>query len=238
VDELTQQQLDRLRQALHDWALADVKKAVNADAKVGAFILAANLVDVLARLAYSRKTDNGRSAWEEFIPSYLPRYHDFAEKLYRNFRCAISHNYSLIDIRLTDGPEQAYRHWTVEEGERVLHLESFVEELDSAITELFRQLQDDDGLRGRVLGRAADRPPLGIVGPNTGFPTASGSSSDARDDIPPPNATYWAPNIAGSSAASGAAWPFEEQPFGFTPATKPPNPHRSTPKRKKKRRKR
>jgi hypothetical protein len=112
-----QAELEHLRQSLHGWALSDIEKTVKAGAKVGAFILAGNLLDVLARLAHSNAGEkNAKAAWDEFVPVYLPAYEGSAELLYRGFRGAISHNYSLDGIRLVDGPEYGHRHWTVEQG--------------------------------------------------------------------------------------------------------------------------
>lgn len=225
-------QIERLYEALHDWALGDVRRAAEAGAKVGAFILAANLIDVLARLAYSKPKKNDRGAWEEFVPDYLPPYGDFAYPLYRDFRSALSHNYSLNDMRLVDGPEQEYRHGGSESGHRVLHLESFIEEVQAAVDRFFERVRADEALRERVLSRARERPPLGIVGPDT--PTvASGPVSSETIVQMRANATYWSPNIEGAQAASGAAWPEYPPGFRFEPPAKPPEPAKRIPKKRK-----
>jgi hypothetical protein len=103
------------------------------------------LIDVLARLVYSKPTEkNASAAWDEFVPRYLPRYAGHANALYRGFRSAISHNYSLGDLRLTDGSTNALRHWTTEEGELVLHLESFIDDLDTAWQKFYVDVESDD----------------------------------------------------------------------------------------------
>lgn len=170
-------ELAHLQASLGEWALADVRKAAQAGAKVGAFILGANLIDVLARLAYSKPAENGRAAWAEFIPVYLDRYETHADALYTGFRCAISHNYSLGRLRLTDGAAYSGRHWEIEEGERVLHLESFVDDLDRGFAKFIDGLEQDHELRDRVLARIRHRPLLGIVGGSEAVPSASASWS-------------------------------------------------------------
>jgi hypothetical protein len=164
ISKTERAELDHLRESLGGWALGDVKKAVSAGIKVGAFILAASLIDALARLAYSRRAENARAAWDEFVPAYLRRYDGHAHVLYRGFRSAVSHNYSLDGIRLTDGPAHADRYWRVEEGERVLHLETFVVDLERAFDTFIARLERDEALRHRVLDRVRGRPLLGIVG--------------------------------------------------------------------------
>lgn len=168
------------------------------------------------------------------MPDYLPRYGDSAYALYRDFRSALSHNYSLRDMRLVDGPEQAYRHWGLESGHRVLHLESFAEEVEAALDRFFENLGADAALRERVLRRARERPPLGIVGPDT--PTAASGPVTSHTIIEPSRATYWAPRVEGAQAASGAAWPEPSPGFKFEPLAKPPEPTMRVPKKRKKRR--
>jgi hypothetical protein len=72
MDAQTRAEVDHLKQSLHGWALGDVKKAADASAPIGAFILGAHLIDTLARLMAQKR--KGRPAWEEFVPRYLPRY--------------------------------------------------------------------------------------------------------------------------------------------------------------------
>jgi hypothetical protein len=208
MESSEQAELEHLRQSLHGWALLDLEKTVKAGAKVGAFILAGNLLDVLARLAYSKPGEkNAKAAWDEFVPVYLPAYEGSAELLYRGFRSAISHNYSLDGIRLVDGRDYGHRHWTVEQGERVLHLETFVADLRAAFDALYEKLHSDPVLRQRVLARTGKRPLLGIVGDPT-VPLASG----ARSLIALAEATSWA-----APTASGADSPANSQPSTSSP---------------------
>jgi hypothetical protein len=144
---------------------------------LGTFLLGAQLIDVLSRLA---RPGDGKAAWDAFVPKYLPRYAGHAETLYRGYRGALSHQYSLNGIRLVDGPDQVHRHWGVEEGERVLHLETFVSDLEQAFGSFYRDLESSDELRKKVLQRVSQFPLLGIVGGLEPIPPASAASSPTR----------------------------------------------------------
>jgi hypothetical protein len=74
-------------------ALGDVKRATAGHAKIGAFILAAHLIDTLALLSTTR--GDGKAAWDQFVPAFLPAYSGAAEELYRSHRGSLSHRYSL-----------------------------------------------------------------------------------------------------------------------------------------------
>jgi hypothetical protein len=169
-------ELERFRESFGDWALGDVKKAHAGGAKVGAFILAAHFIDALARL--SKKKGDGKAAWDEFVPAFLPAYAGEAAKLYRFYRGKLSHQYSLRDFRLVDGEDYRHRHWALENGDRVLHLESFIEDLERAWSHFSEKLDQDAQFRERVLERAREDPPLTIVQDQAG--TASAASSLTR----------------------------------------------------------
>ena len=154
--------LSRLQESLGESALGDVRKAAEGGATVGAFILGANFVDVLARLSATK--NDGKAAWDEFVRSYLPRFAASAELLYRGFRGALSHHYSADGIRLVDGDINRLRHWTEEDGERVLHLESFIEDLTEAWRKLYADVQQDQVLQQRLLARARLKPPIAVLG--------------------------------------------------------------------------
>jgi hypothetical protein len=166
VDELA-----RFRESFGDFALGDVKRASAGHAKIGAFILAAHLIDALARL--STRRGDGKAAWDEFVPAFLPAYSAACEELYRSYRGLLSHRYSLKGFRLVDGEHYRHRHWAVEDGERVLHLESFVEDLDQAWSEFSAKLGRDVQFRERVLERAREDPPLSVLESPAGTASAA-----------------------------------------------------------------
>jgi hypothetical protein len=154
-------ELTRLRTSLYDWALGDVKKAHAGGASVGAFLLGAHFIDVLASL-YSDRND-GAARWFAFVKTYLPQYDGAAETLYRGYRGALSHHYSADGIRFVDKESNRGRHWATEAGDRALHLETFIGELEAAFEGFYEDLCADDGLRDRVLEKVKERPLLGIV---------------------------------------------------------------------------
>jgi hypothetical protein len=117
-------ELARFRESFGDFVLGDVKRAFAGHAKIGAFLLAAHFIDALARLSTTQS--NAKAAWDEFVPAFLPAYSSACEELYRSYRGPLAHRYSLKGFRLVDGEHYRDRHWTIEEGERVLHLESLM----------------------------------------------------------------------------------------------------------------
>lgn len=221
-------QLKILRTSLGEWALGDIKRSHAGGAKMGVFVLGAQFVDTLARLAYPGKTtSNGEAAWREFVPKYLPAYSEFWDLMYSGFRGKTTHNYSAKGIRFTDGEVFRKRHLGIEEGDRVLHLESFAEELTEAFEQFCHDLEADDLLRARVFERTRVDPLLTIVG--RGIPASVGEPLA----IAPPGGTSYAAEFfpLAATAASGA---YHEcvTPFRFEPPAKPPT--RVVPKGKKK----
>jgi hypothetical protein len=170
VDELA-----RLQQSFGEYALGDIKRAFAGHAKIGAFLLAANFIDALARLSTTQS--NAKAAWDEFVSAFLPGYTDAREELYRYYRGSLAHQYSLKGFRLVDGEHYRHRHWTIEEGDRVLHLESFIEDLDNAWSAFSEKLGRDVQFRERVLERAREDPPLSV------HESAAGTASAATSRV-------------------------------------------------------
>jgi hypothetical protein len=194
LDSRTQGAIEQLLGSLRDWALADVRRAFEGGAKVGAFILAAHVIDTLAGLV--KEKGRGADAWTQFVSRYLPRYDGEARLLEDGYRNATSHNYSARGIRFVDGAEYAPRHWTVESGERVLHFETFLTDLEDAYDLFGRDLVRDEKLRNRVLERARLNPPLGIVHEPVP-PSLAQMIAEAHA-----GATSFAPSAMSASAAS------------------------------------
>jgi hypothetical protein len=151
--------LDELRSSLEGWALGDAIKAASAGAKVGAFLLAAHLIDTLAGF-YSSRGD-GKARWDEFTKALMPRYRSRGELLYRGYRGPLSHHYSLNGVRLVDARPD--RHLRVEAGELVLNLEDLVDDLGAALNAFFEEAERDEVLLRRVLERTGQRPTLAIL---------------------------------------------------------------------------
>jgi hypothetical protein len=234
MDEQTRAEVAHLQESLYGWAFGDVKRtAQKAEAPIGAFILGAHFIDTLAGLA--RTKGDGRAAWDEFVPRYLPRYTGHVYLLYKGFRGATSHHYSAEGIRFVQGESNAPRHWTEEEGERVLHLETFIKDLEAGWEKFFADLEDED-FRTRVVDRAREKPPLGIRG---GGPVSVGDVIRVAGSHP----THFGPRpgtaVTSASAASASFWPTtvelaEATPFRFEPPPTPPE-KRAIPKGKPKR---
>jgi hypothetical protein len=215
-------QIARLHESLRGWALGDVQRAFNGGAKVGAFILAAHLIDTLALLTHAK--GQGSDAWTQLIGRYLTRYTGSAKLLEDGLRNATSHNYSTRGLRLVDGADYAGRHWTTEAGDRVLHLETFLDELERAYDAFEKDLRNDASLRQCVLDRARLNPPLGIV--HEPSSASVGRSSTIAQVV-------GATSYSGAHAATGAWWPSEPK-FQLDPPAPVPEPHKSKRPRSKK----
>jgi len=224
LDPETCGEIERLHTSLRDWALGDVRRAFSGGAKVGAFILAAHVIDTLAGL--TKEKGVGADAWSQFVSRYLPRYNGHARLLEDGFRNATSHNYSARGIRFVDGPEYAARHWTMEGGDRVLHFETFIDDLGSAYDLFEQNLLTDAALRERVLSRARQNPPLGVVR----HPAPASLAQNLA--MLQAGATSFAP----AHAASGANWPAAIRVD--VPPDPPAQPRAAVPKKRRKPKKR
>jgi hypothetical protein len=224
-----QQEVTRLKESLGGWALGDVKKALDGGAKVGSFLLAAHFIDVLARLSTTQ--GNAKAAWDEFVPAFMPDYANYSEGLYRGFRGVLSHSYSIDGFRLVDTEAFRPRHLTVERGERVVHLESFIESLDVAWAEFVNRVENDDDFRERVLGRTRQAPLMTLL-EDPGAASVAHSPTTAVG-------TYFGGNLAAQAASGspGRGWPLTARsPFQVEPPPQPPKMEipKGKPKRKKK----
>jgi hypothetical protein len=209
-----QQEVAQLKESLGDWALGDVRKALTGGAKIGSFLLAAHFIDVLARLGRTRS--DGKAAWDEFIPAFLPGYAVYAEKLYRGYRGMLAHSYSVDGFRFVDTEAYRRRHLTEENGERVLHLETFIEDLDSAWAAFVRRVEEDSDFRQRVLVRTRQAPLVTLLQGETGHASVAHNKTAI--------ATHFGPIAIGDAAqaASGSPAPGWQrsspwQPFTFKP---------------------
>jgi hypothetical protein len=194
-----QQEVDRLKESLGEWALGDVKKALAGGAKVGSFLLAAHFIDVLARLA--RTTSDGKAAWDEFVPDFLESYANYAEGLYRGYRGLLSHSYSVEGFRFVDTERYRHRHLAIESGDCVLHLETFIEDLERAWSKFMCRVEEDDVFRERVLERTRRAPLLTVLD------DAPGSASLSHHAIRLAHPTHWGAAEA-ASGSPGAGWPY------------------------------
>jgi hypothetical protein len=201
-------EIEQLRMSLGG-ALGDVRRAFEGGARVGAFILGAHLIDTMAGLTYSIawQTNPGPEAWDEFIERFMPQYQGHSKSLYKGFRCAISHRYSLEGIRLTHGPTERDRHWQEEDGHRILHLETFIDELEAALAAVYEQAHHAE-LRNRIVPRVARSPLLGLIPPTASARAASGASYD--DAYPTATGPVLAPAVTsvgqGHRKSLGDVW--------------------------------
>jgi hypothetical protein len=144
-----------------------------------AFLNAAQWLDVVARLhagqVRGKKPPDGASAWRGFFKAYLPQYQGQGEKLYQEYRCRMSHQFAIEGFRLTEHhPEH---HWSLDGDIRLLHLDTFLKDLDAAYKSFRADLERDAALRRRVLERMRALPPIRIVQHHPQAPVATSWAS-------------------------------------------------------------
>lgn len=156
--------LKLIQDSLGEWCLGDIKTAATADVDLPrlAFVGLAAWIDTVSIL-YSggKKQADGMQAWTAFIADsgYLPnrmRSKREVRRLNDGLRNALLHEYGTRGVALTHGPAQRDDHWSLMPGTtiRVLHLESLIEDFETAFKRFLAALAGDPALRARVLPAA------------------------------------------------------------------------------------
>lgn len=132
--------LQELKRSLKEYALGDIKKASQADAVMGAFILCSCFIDALAGFKYGQ---DGRlklgKAFRNFVEEYLKSYDKVS--LYYDLRCQLVHNYSESkSYRFIKGKPEL--HLTeAGENKKYLNLEDLISDLEEAMEKLFFEIE-------------------------------------------------------------------------------------------------
>jgi hypothetical protein len=133
--------INRMKKALIDMAFGDIKKALFGNSILGAFILCSCYIDYLA-FYYSDKS-NVNERYKEFVQAFLPNYDK--EKLYKDLRCKMVHNYSeggsylfvhnnsSMHLKIDDSFHKAF-----------INLENLIQELYIASEKLFELISKDE----------------------------------------------------------------------------------------------
>lgn len=156
-------QLDALHESVYERGLGGIKRTASADA-LSAFVLCGTWLDYTARLHAGRipgkQQPTGADAWRGFFKAYLHEYRDYWEKFYNGFRSKLSHHFAVVGFRLTHhNPEH---HWTPEGEDRLLHLGTFIAQLERAYKQFRSDLERNAALRRRVLERFRELPPISV----------------------------------------------------------------------------
>jgi hypothetical protein len=176
------QQLDRMRESLGGWALADIK-AASAEFPRLAFIGLAAWLDTISYLyapqPKNKRRKKGLNAWLEFLLRYT-RYKSEEEGklLCDGLRNALLHEYGTRGVALTDANPQ---HHLMQHGEvRVLNLDDLVADCEAAFESFCADIENDPEIRARVLPRSA-----GLLAPVELGPTTQASISSSFTKLVP-----------------------------------------------------
>ena len=149
--------INHIKFVLHDMAFLDVKRASAGQSKMGAFILASCFIEYLAGFVAGKETSN--KDYKAFVKDYLPPLYN-PEKLYRDLRCKLVHNYS-------EGGSYMFAYSKPElhgqevAGRTVVNLENFIADLELALHKLFTEL-DKDAVRAKKAEERFDK--IGLIG--------------------------------------------------------------------------
>jgi len=154
--------LKHIKFALYDMAFLDIKRATAGQSKMGAFILASCFIDYMAGFIAGRETKN--EDYKKFVKDYLPNMYD-SEKLYRDLRCKLVHNYSEGGSYIF-----AYANPTLhgqKDGTKiVINLENFIDDLEAALRKMLTDLDTDSGKQQKAEDRYNKIGLLGIIQSN------------------------------------------------------------------------
>ncbi|MCL6519631.1 MAG: hypothetical protein K6T99_07325 [Armatimonadetes bacterium] len=142
----------RARHAIIDMALGDVRKASAGGAKMGAFILAACVIDYLTCLYAGH--DSNASLFREFVARFFDDKRYDPNDLWDAIRCKLLHSYTVKDGRYayTDGNPQL--HFKQDKSGRIhINLEDFISAVERAAENYFALVECDSEVRKRMVGR-------------------------------------------------------------------------------------
>lgn len=151
-----EENIKKIKEILSNWDLGDAKKAANAGAKVGAFILASCYIDHLACFYFNK--DGTDKTYKEFVHKWLPQYN--AEHLYKSLRCKLVHNYS-EGGKYTFVHEKPQLHQHKDGNKTIVNLENFITELEEVQEKFFALLDSSDEHRQNAISRYKE---VGILG--------------------------------------------------------------------------
>lgn len=149
--------LNHIKFVLSDMAFLDIKRASAGKSKMGAFILASCFIEYLAGFVAGKETTS--KDYRAFVKNYLPPLYD-PEKLHRDLRCKLVHNYSEGGSYMFAYAEPAL-HGRQVAGKMVVNLEDFITDLEGALHKLFTEL-DSDSSKAKKAEERFDK--IGLIG--------------------------------------------------------------------------
>lgn len=146
---MNQTKLNHIKFALYDMAFLDIKRASAGQSKMGAFILSSCFIEHMAGFIAGRETTN--KDYRQFVEDYLPGLYD-PEKLYRDLRCKLVHNYSEGGSYMFADAKPAL-HGKKVDTKMVINLENFIDDLEAALRKVFKELDTDPGKQKKAEDR-------------------------------------------------------------------------------------
>jgi hypothetical protein len=127
-------------------ALRDIKIIGEQDTLMASFILCSCFIDQLSGFRYNSTSVSSRYA--DFVNEYLPKYD--GEKLYKDLRCKLVHNYSLGDSYVLIRNRKDL-HLTPLGVSQFINIENFIEELESAFALYESDLNTKEDIRSKAV---------------------------------------------------------------------------------------
>ena len=151
--------LNRLKESVIFMAFWDIIRASSGNSKMGAFILCSCYIDYLA-FYYSNKSDPNKR-YKEFVDIFLPKYDK--EKLYKDLRCKLVHNYSEGGSYSFIYNNPSY-HLLLnnKNGKTFINLENFIQELYVVSEKLFDMITKEEARLINAVRRHKEAPLLRI----------------------------------------------------------------------------
>ncbi len=149
--------INNIKFSLFEMAFLDIKRASEGKSKMGAFILSSCFIEYITGFRYGKET-NGKD-YKRFVAKYLTSYD--AEKLYKDLRCKLVHNYSEGgSYMFTDNKAEFHLKKTTS-NKLMLNLENFIDDIENALKTYFDELEKDVNIYELALLRLKK---IGILG--------------------------------------------------------------------------
>ncbi len=158
--------ISRLKNALLNNALKEIKIIANSEAKISAFILLSCFIEYIAGFRYGKTS---KDSYTKFVAEYLKKY--IPKKLKNDLRNKIVHNYS-------EGGTYAlafnkpHLHLSIVHNKRVLlNLEDFLEDIENAALRYFNEMETNSKIFELAKKRYSEYGILGYlpIGSNVPF---------------------------------------------------------------------
>ena len=141
--ETDEDRVNYIKSSFENLAFNGIISASAGGSKLGAFILGSCFVDCMAGFACGRHAN--KEAHLTFVRDYFPAYDP--EKLYRDLRCGLVHNYSEGGSYVLTYASPWHHGKKVQGGRTVINLENFIADIRSAMHKLLDEIQTDEKKR-------------------------------------------------------------------------------------------